>query len=47
MAVRRCLPPGENVCVAAPANQIDNWYSYGYDDGTGVDCHKQYAKLGV
>ena len=36
-----------NVCVAAPANQIGNWYSYGYNDGIGVNCHEQYAKFGV
>jgi len=43
----RVLPPGANVCVAAPANQIGNWYYYGtYNDGIGVDCHEQYTKLG-
>jgi len=47
MAARGCLPPWENVCVAAPANQTGNRYSYGYNDGIGVDCHEQYAKLGV
>jgi len=43
VAVRGCLPPGANVCVAAPANEIGNWYFYGYNDGIGVDCHEQYA----
>jgi len=33
---RGCLPPGANVCVAAPANQIGNRYSYGYNDDVGV-----------
>ena len=48
VAARGCLPPWANVCVAAPANQIGNWYSYGtYKDSIGVDCHEQYAKLGV
>ena len=31
-------------CVAAPADHISNWYSYGYNDDTGVDGHEQYAK---
>jgi len=44
---RGCLPPGANVCVAAPANQIGNRYSYGYNDDVGVECHEHYAKLGV
>jgi len=47
VAARGCLPPGANVCVAAPANQIGNCYSYGtYNDDVGVDCHEQYTKLG-
>ena len=36
-----------NVCVAAPANQIGNRYSYGYNDDVGVECHEHYAKLGL
>ena len=47
VAARECLPPGANVCVAAPANQIGNRYSYGYNDDVGVECHEHYAKLGV
>ena len=43
---REVLPPGANVCVAAPANQIGNRYSYGYNDDVGVECHEHYAKLG-
>ena len=46
VAARGFLPPGANVCVAAPSSQIGNWYSYGYNDGIGVDC-EQYANLGV
>ena len=45
VAARGYLPPGANVCVAAPANEIGNWFSYGYNDGIGVDC-AQYARLG-
>ena len=44
VAARGFLPPGANVCVAAPSSQIGNWYSYGYNDGIGVDC-EQYANL--
>jgi len=32
-----------NVCVTAPANQIGNRYSYGYNDDVGVECHEHYA----
>ena len=46
VAALGCLPPGANVCVAAPANQIGNRYSYGYNDDVGVECHEHYAKLG-
>jgi len=46
-AARGCLPPGANVSVAAPTNQIGNQYSYGYNDDVGVECHEHYAKLGV
>jgi len=45
VAARGCLPPGANVCVA-PANQIGNRYSYGYNDDVGVEYHEHYAKLG-
>ena len=34
VSARGCLPPGANVSVAAPANHIGNWYSYGYDSIT-------------
>jgi len=47
VAARGCLPPGKNVCVAAPANQIGSRYSYGYNDDVGVECDEHYAKLGV
>jgi len=47
VAARGCLPPGANVSVAAPANQIGNRYSYGYNDDVDVQCHEHYAKLGV
>ena len=46
VAAQGCLPPGANVCVAAPADQIGNRYSYGYNDDVGVECHEHYAKLG-
>jgi len=48
VAARGFLPPGANVCVAAPSSQIGNgnWYSYGHNDGIGLDC-EQYANLGV
>jgi len=37
--------PGQT-SVLPPSNHIGNRYSYGYNDGTGADCHEQYAKLG-
>jgi len=47
VAARGCLPPGAKVCVAAPASQIGNRYSHGYNDDVGVECHEHYAKLGA
>ena len=41
LAARGCL--GQTSVLPPPPVRCG---SYGYDDGIGVDCHEQYAKLG-
>ena len=37
--VRMFTAQGKRLCCY-PANQISNWYSYGYSDGIGMDCEQ-------
>ena len=38
LAARRCLPPGANVCVAAPANHITSAIRVFFQDFEGMGC---------
>jgi len=43
VVARGCLPPGANVLLPP---QIGHWYSYGYNDVTGADCHRTVRWVG-